>query len=56
MKTWNKICTSSKFVCAGAMIGVATSNIQDCPWRLLFMMLAAATFMVYNGIDALKED
>lgn len=56
MKNWKKFYASTQFVCAATAIGVATSNIQDCPWWLLLAVIAAGTFFVYNGIDALKED
>lgn len=56
MKIWNKVYVAAQFTCAAMAIGVITSNIQDCPLWLMLAGLVSETFMIYNGIDALKED
>lgn len=56
MKTWKKVYATAQFVCAAMVVGITTSNIQDCPWWQVLAVITAGTFMVYDGIDALKGD
>lgn len=56
MKNWKKARASARFVYAAAIIGLITSHIENSPWWLTILSIVVAIFMVYEGIDALKED
>lgn len=56
MKSWKKVRASARFIYATAIIGLVMSHIESSSWWLTTLSIVVAIFMVYEGIDALKED
>lgn len=56
METWKKVGAFARFFNATAIIRVVMSHIENFPWWLTILSIVVAIFMVFEGIDALKED